>query len=479
VHRSSPHSPLRSAAVLAVAAAIAFSAASSHAALPPVADGDVYESPFAKVFERVAPAVVKVVIRGVQESRRGDSPWFFVPQDNKRQRPYSGMGSGVVIDRDGHVITNNHVIVKPDGSSVADNILVVFSNNEEYDAEVVGRDPETDIAVIRLKLDGKTLPESYVARLGDSDTIKPGDYAIAIGNPLGLERTITVGVISATGRYEKINPRGAGNLRFKDFIQTDALINPGNSGGALCDIEGNVIGINDMYIANSGIGFAIPSNLAKNVAAQIIETGFVKRGAVGVQIEDVSRENQEDYDLPDRDGAIVMAVFPGTPAAYAGLKAGDVIISINGEKLKNSNDFMLKVGELPPGAVIQLAVIQDGAIRNMNLTLADREVVVTAAEQWRGIHVADIGSSPAMNFDIGTIDTGVVVVKIAENSPAADTSLEEGDVIVEINNEPVDNVSEFLELRDKYSESKKPILLYRLRKQPNGRIEKGFVAVKS
>ncbi|MCD6308917.1 MAG: PDZ domain-containing protein, partial [Candidatus Latescibacteria bacterium] len=182
---------------------------------------------------------------------------------------------------------------------------------------------------------------------------------------------------------------------------------------------------------------------------------------------------------PDRDGAIVVEVLPGTPAALAGLKTGDVIISINGEKLKNSNDFMLKVGELPPGVSVQIAVIQDGALKNMNLTLADREVVVTAAEQWRGIHVADIGSSPAMQFDIGNIDTGVVVVKVTENSPAADTSLGEGDVIVEINNEPVDNVSEFLGLRDKYSESKKPILIYRLRKQPNGRIEKGFVAVKS
>ncbi len=453
----------------------------AQAALPIAGEEGRPESPFARVFEKVSPAVVKIIIKGVVEVDSEDGPWW-LSQDSRRRRPYSGMGSGVVIDRDGHIITNNHVIVRPDGSSAADNILVTFSTNEEYDAEVVGRDPESDLAVIRLKLDGKQLPESKVAVLGDSDAIKPGDYAIAIGNPLGLERTITVGVVSATGRYSNIRPtRGGEQLQFRDFIQTDALINPGNSGGALCDIEGNIIGINDMYIANSGIGFAIPSNLAKRIAAQIMEHGMVKRGAVGIQISDVSRDNQEAFDLPDRDGAFVLDVLPGTPAERAGIKTGDVIVSLNGERLENSNEFMLKVGDLPPGTMVELAVLQEGALKNLSLTLADRQETISIAqsEQWRGIHVADISQSTSENFDISGIDDGVVVVDIDANSPAADTSLETGDVIVEVNGEPVGNVRDFVELRERYSESRKPMLIYRLRKQPNGRIGKGFVAVKS
>ena len=455
----------------------------SRAQLPVIDNNGSLESPFAKVFEKAAPSIVLIKIKGEvrQDEDENEPPWFyFRREDDNGSRPYSGMGSGVIVDRNGHILTNNHVITKPDRSSVADEIIVVFDDNEEYEAEVVGRDPDSDLAVVKLKLDGKQLSPEYVADLGDSEALAPGDYAIAIGNPLGLERTITVGVISAVGRYKGINPRGA-NIQFKNFIQTDALINPGNSGGALLDINGRVIGINDMYIADAGIGFAIPINLAKSVMDQIIATGSVKRGAVGIQIADVNRDSQEKLDLPDREGVLVMDVLPGTPADKAGLEQNDVIVSLNGEKMKNSNEFQLKVGSLPPGVAIEIGVLHEGEMKKLTLELADRNAMLLNGEdvEWRGIHAVDIDASQAENFDTEEIEYGVVIVQIDEGSPAEDTTLQPGDVIVEINNAQIRDTEDFTKIMETNKDSKKPILIYRLRKQPNGRIIKGFVAVKS
>ena len=450
---------------------------SFSAQFPVVRDGDRLGSPFAEVFRKAGPSVVRIEVEG--DSRQ--FPWNTRQQDEKRTYPYEGMGSGVIVDREGHILTNNHVIVKPDQSTV-ETILVIINDNEEYAAEVVGRDPETDLAVVRMKLDGKLLPEKYVADLGDSDALLPGDYAIAIGNPFGLERTITVGVISALGRYKSISPRGASQLQFKNFIQTDALINPGNSGGALLNINGEVIGINDIYMADSGIGFAIPINLARNVMQQIIDTGIVKRGALGINIDDVTKEHQRDLDLPDREGVLITNVFPETPAEKIGLEKDDVILSLNGEKMKNSNDFQLRVGDLPPGAKIQLSFLRDGEIKNAVLVLADRSEVISNAgspANWRGIHVVDIGTSQAKKFDLGDIEKGVVIIKIDEGSPAEETTLRPGDVIVEIEDNKVASSGDFLEIKEKYKDLKKPIYIYRMRRQPNGRNVGGYVAVKN
>ena len=463
----------------------------SYAELPVIKDGDSLASPFTKVYEKVAPSVVKINVESkITVNSTPWSPWndfFNIPktQDNV-ERKTPGMGSGVIVDREGHIITNNHVIQNPSNDSVADKIIVKINDAEEYPAEVIGRDPESDLAVIKLKLEGKKLPQEYVSELGDSDSIKPGDYAVAIGNPIGLERTITVGVISAVGRHN-ISPYGADKLNFQNFIQTDAQINPGNSGGALADINGKIIGINNMYAQQfAGIGFAIPINLARNVMNQIIETGVVKRGAVGIKIGEVTKEFQEALELPDREGVFIHEVYPGTPAEKAGLEKRDVIISLNGEKMKNENEFLLKVGDLPPGEKIRLGIIHDGKIKTLTLTLADRDKIVSNfpgnTADWRGIHVVDITSSWAEEHGLGDIDRGVIIVKIDQGSPASEADLRKDDVIVEINETQVDNIDDFLKIKKGNEEEsrnrKKPILVYRLRKLANGRTMKNYIAVK-
>jgi len=259
-----------------------------NAEMPVIKSGDKLESPFVKVYEKVAPSVVRVNVKAEVSGNRQRIliPWQFLPEKTPQKRRVEGMGSGVIVNREGYILTNNHVIA---GS---DEIEVKVNEDETYEAEVVGKDPETDLAVIKMKLDGKLLPADYVAELGDSDTIKPGDYAIAIGNPIELDRSITVGVVSALGRYN-LRPVGARELRFKNFIQTDAQINPGNSGGALADINGTVIGINNIYSAEfAGIGFAIPINLARKVMNQLIANGEVTRGFVGIDGRDIDPDTQ-------------------------------------------------------------------------------------------------------------------------------------------------------------------------------------------
>lgn len=457
----------------------------SYAKLPVVIDGNGFESPFTKVFEKVSPCVVRIEVKSeVDKHPQQQIPWFFWQQRPQQGlRPYKGMGSGVIVDREGHILTNNHVIESPN-KEVVDKITVIINDDDEYRAEVVGRDPQTDLAVIKLDLDGKLLPPENIAEMGDSDTIKPGDYAIAIGNPLGLERTITVGVISAVGR-DIINPYGADQLRYKNFIQTDAQINPGNSGGALADINGRVIGINDIYTQDyAGIGFAIPINLAKGVMRQLIASGVVKRGFVGLKGKDITNDIREAMELPSKEGVIIEEIESGYPAEKAGLKHGDIIVSINGRKIKNFNDFRFKIAEHKPGETIKLEILSDGKTKTINLKLSDLDDYLeqladsSNSASWRGIYVVDINSSQAGKFELGDIESGAVISKIDSESPAAETALEVGDVIVEINNKSIENVGDFIEIRDLYKDKKKPILIYRLRRKPNGQIIKGFVAVK-
>ena len=447
------------------------------------------ESPFRLIYEKVAPSVVLIEVENETPDNQR-TPYrlferFFnvpIPQE-QRQRPRSGIGSGVIIDREGHIITNNHVIAN------ADKITVRIDETEEYKAEVIGRDPQTDLAVIKLDLDGELLPPQRVAELGDSDTLKPGDYAIAIGNPIGLERTITVGVISALGRYD-LQVFGASELQFQNFIQTDAQINPGNSGGALVDINGKVIGINNMYTAQfAAIGFAIPVNIVKNVSNKLIEFGEVKRGFVGIQVppgenSDITKEIQEAMGLDSTDGVLIPVIIVGSPAEKAGLKHGDVIVTLDSEKVKNFHNFQLKIAEYLPGDTIKLGIIQDGKSKNITLTLADRDdyqVLASAGSTntWRGINVVGLDSQMASKYDLSGIETGVLVVKIDEESPAAEANIREGDVIIEIESTPINNVRDFNNLKNKYKDSDKTILIYRERKTSSGRNIKGYVAVKS
>jgi len=488
--------PRISSAFVAVFAVLILVSGIADAQLPVTTINEQIVSPFAKVYEKVSPSVVLIDVSGEFEhqERRGTTPWPWLERrksDTPNQpRPYSGMGSGVIIDKDGHILTNNHVIESPD-QGVAEKIIVTLSNDEKYEAELIGRDPQTDLAIIKLILDGDKLPNNYIAELGDSDTLQPGDYSIAIGNPLGLESTITVGVISAIHRSNTLmRPRGASQLLYMDFIQTDAQINPGNSGGALADINGRIIGINNMYTSgNAGIGFAIPINLATKISDELIASGEIKRGFVGLAGKDISRDIQESMDLPTRDGILVDMVTEDFPADKAGIEHGDIITHVDGKQIKNYNDFRFLIADYNPGDKVKLNYIRDGEKKKLTLTLADRDEYMETAgmgtttpgkkDNWRGITVVNVGQADSEDFDVEGIENGVVVVSIEKDSPAEDTSLEKGDVIIEINNKSVDNVKDFAAIKQKFQDSKKPILIYRVRKLPNGQKRNGFVAVKN
>lgn len=461
---------------------------SSIPAQPPVTRGPQGElqSPFAKVYEKISPAVVKVAVEESvpQQNQMIDPFWrqFFnmPPQQQQRERLQQGVGSGVIVDREGHVLTNNHVVAD------AKTIKVVVNDDETYEAEVVGKDSETDLAVIKLKLKGKTLPAASVAELGNSDDVKPGDYAIAIGNPLGLDRTITVGVISAMNRTGL--PVQGGGPRYQDFIQTDAQINPGNSGGALCDINGRVIAINDMYTAQyAGIGFAIPINLAKSVMTKLIATGKVDRGFLGIQGQDVGKGTKDALDLSSTDGVLVKTIVSNSPAEKSGLKVGDVILSIDGQKVKNWNDFSFKVAAKNPGDTVSLDVIQEGAKKTIQVTLANRKdfaetsLPTGAAGEaaWRGMHVVNVDNEQYRNYVPEGIKSGVLVVDIDDNSPASASQLKEGDIVTEISIErtkrAIKNVKDFESLKEQYKDSKRTMLVYRTQVADNGVVNKGVV----
>jgi len=468
-----------------------FSPFTGYAALPITGDT---ESPFAEVYKKVAPAVVMIEVETEVSTQVPDNMRIFerffnipIPQDQQQQqrRNRSGMGSGIIIDREGYIITNNHVVEN------ATKLTVRCNKNEEYKADVVGTDPETDLALIKLKLDGKLLPEEYVAELGNSDELKPGDYAIAIGNPIGFERTITVGVISGLNRYG-LPVAGASQMRLQDLIQTDAQINPGNSGGALANIRGQVIGVNNMYTAEyAAIGFAIPINLTRKVIDQLKQTGKVKRGFVGIDNSgsetqgDITPDIRDALGLSSTEGVLVNQIVSGSPAEKSGLKAGDVIIQLEGEKIKDFHEFQFKIADRKPGEQVQLGVIRDKKRIDITITLADidefRQIVASApgsGNSWLGINVVDMDTPLARQYNLEGIRQGVVVVQIDSGSPASETSLSPGDVITEIQGRPVVTVDDFLAVKNEFQTSKSPILIYRSRKTSNGRIISGYVAIK-
>ncbi|MFC1512299.1 PDZ domain-containing protein, partial [Candidatus Latescibacterota bacterium] len=361
-----------------------------------------------------------------------------------------------------------------------------------YDATIIGQDPLTDLAIIQLQLNDDTLPPERIAVLGDSDKLRPGDYTIAIGNPMGLERTITVGVISGIGRYG-LPVQGTTGLVYQNFIQTDAQINPGNSGGALVNIDGEVIGINNMYaVQYAAIGFAIPINMAKKVATQLIETGAVKRGFVGIGGEDITKETQNTMKLPNSQGILINRVTPGFPAAEAGIKSGDVITSLNGEPVMTYNDFLLRIGELMPGENVTLDIISDGSQKMVTITLADRDTYLNTAElddfpseadtdipgSWRGINVVNLDNPLALHYNIQDVTEGVVIISIEQGSPAYEANLQEGEVIIEIDGQGVRDVGDFEKIK-KQSEISNNILIYRMRRLSDGRLVRGYVAVSS
>jgi len=422
------------------AAVITFGLASpaAFAAAPPAPAEAAPMPSLAPMVKRVSPAVVNIATRGTIKEKPGqrnpllDDPFFRqffnVPPDAKpHERPFQSAGSGVIVDaKDGYIITNFHVIEN------ANEITVTLLDNRSFPAKVVGSDEGADIAVLQAKQ-----PNLIAMALGDSSHLEVGDYVVAIGNPFGLQHTVTAGIVSALGRTG-INPDG-----YEDFIQTDASINPGNSGGALVNLRGELVGINSAILSGSGgnigIGFAIPVNMAKGVMDQLIKYGQVKRGVLGVNIYDVTPDIAKEFGLADASGALVAGVSQGSSAERAGIKTGDIIVSINGAPIKNAHELRNSIGMLQIGDQVEIGLLRDGKPRKVTALVAERTETEAAAatDIHHGLEGADLADAP----DGG----GVLVRGVTEASPASVAGLRSNDVIIGIGRTPVSSIKTFRE----------------------------------
>ncbi len=447
---------------------VAFATGLSHEAFAVSPILEEMESAFIKLHEEVRPCVVNidtkgpVALEGLDVDQFDELFRFFglpvprgtprVPQRRMPER--QGTGSGFICDKEGHIITNNHVV------EGADQIKVRLWDGSEYDAEVVGADRDTDVAVIKIEPD-KELP---VAKLGDSDALEVGQFAIALGSPRGFEGTLSFGHISALGRNQLRLP----GLRFQDFIQTDAAINLGNSGGPLCNISGEVIGINVaiVYGANS-LGFAIPINTVKAVLPELISEGKVTRGYLGVGIDD-ARLYAEGLDLPDTKGAFVKQVQPDTPAEKAGLKPYDVIRKVNGKVVESASDLIRLISAEAPGSAVGLEVWRNGETIHEKVELAEWEgesgLAAIHGKEVLGLRVQTLTPDVADRMGLEAGAYGVVVIDVEPGSAAADAGITGGDVITEIAQEPVADSKEFFELLDKHAKSGKGLLVGLIRR---------------
>jgi len=347
-----------------------------------------------------------------------------------QQQKFMALGSGVIIDAaKGYVVTNNHVV---DNAST---IKVQLSDGRKFDAKVVGKDPRSDIALIQIQ-DPKNLT---AIKLADSDALRVGDYTVAIGNPFGLGETVTSGIVSALGRS------GLNAENYENFIQTDAAINRGNSGGALVNLNGELIGINTAILApdggNIGIGFAIPSNMVKNLTGQMVEFGQVKRGELGILGTELNSELAKAMKVDAQRGAFVSQVMPNSSAAKAGIKAGDVITTLNGKPISSFAALRAEVGSMPVGSKVTLGLLRDGKPVSVNLELQQSsQTQVDSSSIFSGIEGADMSNKGA--------DKGVLVSDVKANSPAARIGLKKGDVIIGANQQPVKNIAELRKILD-------------------------------
>jgi len=393
----------------------------------------------APMVKRVSPSVVNIATRGTIKEQSGRNPllddpffrrFFDAPQDSKpRERQFQSAGSGIIVDaKNGYIITNHHVVEN------ASEITITLLDNRTFSAKVIGTDEGADVAVLQVKQ-----PNLVAMPLGDSAKLEVGDYVVAIGNPFGLQHTVTAGIVSALGR-SGINPEAGG---YEDFIQTDASINPGNSGGALVNLRGELVGINSAILSrtggNIGIGFAIPVNMVRSVMEQLIKYGQVKRGVLGVQLYSVNADIAKEFGLTETTGALVAGVAQGSAAERAGIKTGDIITSLNGVTMKSSGELRNAIGMLHVGDKVELGVLRDGKPRKVSALIAERAEVesASAADLNRGLDGADLTDAP----DGG----GVQVNKVQEASAAAQAGIRVNDVIVGVGRTPVSDMKSFRE----------------------------------
>ncbi|GFE57473.1 DegQ family serine endoprotease [Geobacter sp. AOG1] len=392
---------------------------------------------FSNVVKAVNPAVVNISTvskKKLVQPFFEFSPFFDDFFDGRQPKPQyrreNSLGSGFIINKEGYIITNDHVVRD------AESIQVKLSNEEEYSGKVVGSDPKTDIAVIKINAKDP-LP---AAVLGDSSKLQVGQWAIAIGNPFGLDRTVTVGVVSATGRSNM------GIETYEDFIQTDASINPGNSGGPLLNIYGEVIGINTAIVAaGQGIGFAIPVNMAKQVVAQLIKKGNVTRGWLGVAIQPVTQEIARSFNLDKPRGALVSDIMAGSPAEKAGLRRGDIILSFAGKEIKDSRQLQLVVAETPVGQQVAVEIFRDGKIVKLSLATGNADSAAASkprsTEPQASLFGLAVDELPRNRLGSGL--SGVIVSDVEEDGAAAEAGIRPGDIITSVNQKKIGNLADY------------------------------------
>ncbi len=405
---------------------------------------------FREVAKSVTPSVVTIetIYTGRTDQEGEVHPFFryFGPQQDAPQR---GAGSGVIYDLEGHIITNAHVI---DGAS---EIEVVLSDGKRVKTELVGSDPKTDLAVIRF-VDYKDFKS---AKMGDSDKAQVGDWVIAIGNPLGFSHTVTHGIVSAKGRS---GLRDASEGAYENFIQTDAAINQGNSGGALCNLKGEVIGINSMIASQSGgsqgLGFTIPINMAKRIIDQLINNGEIQRGFLGVMIDDINKVLAEQFGFNGHEGAFVDQVSEGSPADEAGLQSGDIILELEGKKIKNSSMLRNQVSQFSPGAKVKMMIFRDGDKEAVDAVLGSLEGLAQGWISSLGIKVRPLNEDELEEFPV---EKGLVITTVENNSPGMRAGLQKDMVISTIDRKPISTVGEFRSrVRDSLKGDDDAALLY-------------------
>jgi serine protease Do len=408
---------------------------------------------FAPVVKKAAPSVVNIYSTHVVHYHALpllNDPFFRQffgdgdDQSSRHTRREEVLGSGVIISSDGYILTANHVVSGADEVKIA-----ITGNKEEYTAKIIGTDPDTDVAVLKIKADN--LP---AITLGNSDQLEVGDIVLAIGNPFDISQpgqtpTVTMGIVSALGRS------GLGFNGYENFIQTDAAINPGNSGGALVDAEGRLIGINTAIETSSqgseGIGFAVPINLARHVVTRLIHGGKITRGYLGVSPEDITPGLADNFNLSSENGALVGDVKPDSPADKAGMKAGDVITEFNGQTITDRNDLLLAVADCSPGQEVSLSYIRDGKLHTMKVTLAARpgeeaQAPSTETDALDGVTVSDLDQDARQDLQIPDNIQGALVTEVQEGSHAADAGLQKGSVIMSIDHHPVTDSDEAVRL---------------------------------